>query len=155
MGGIKYISHWSVHVPLSGGKYFINRVISRLLADIHIFYSLASLALNITAPLKFTFTAFHHFPFKSVIPAPAAQQITPVHAAGRLTTLPPYCPTWPGFRVGIAVVWRVFKIHEVLWSWFIEFLVPSDEFRSPFVKANLHRPIVSFLQPLPDVPESG
>lgn len=121
--------------------------------------SYALLAADVAAPVEDTVTLFFPFLSPRVVPAAAAQEVAAVDPVGSDVADPVAGPKGACLRVGLAKIWRVFIVNQVLLSRGLEEVVFGPQGLDPaagfavFLHHHLGRAVVFVLEVIANDPE--
>lgn len=111
-------------------------------AGVHVQGLQAVLTVHRTAPVEFTLTLGHPGDAGRVIASTTAHNFTAVHASGSQVAHTACCTQGACLSVPDTVVWRILKIHKVIFRWFLKPLISHSETSAILVHDNLDGPIV-------------
>lgn len=112
------------------------------LACVHVQGLQAVLTAHGTAPVEFTLTLGHPGDMGCVIASPTTHDFAAVHASGSQVAHTACCAQGARLSVPDTVVWRVLKIHEVVFRWLLKSLVGYSEAGAVLVHDHLDGPVV-------------
>lgn len=95
-----------------------------------------------TAPVEFTLTLGHPGDVGCVIASPTTHNFAAVHASGSQVAHTARCTQGACLSVPDTVVWRILKIHEVIFRWLLKPLIGYSEASAILVHDYLDGPIV-------------
>lgn len=95
-----------------------------------------------TAPVEFTLTLGHPGDMGCVVASATTHNFTAVHASGSQVAHTACCTQGASLSVPDTVVWRILKIHEVVFRWLLKSLIGYREACAILVHDNLDGPVV-------------